>query len=100
MIIAVINTKLRHPVRRIIQHESDQSINGLSHHSESLLMVIYIHGIPTEAQGLVIEGPLGDHTVAVGCNVGVDLFEGVTEHFDDGGTHAVAGLAAVEVVDL
>ena len=100
MIIPIINTKLRHPIRRIIQHKSDQRINRTADHPPRLLVVIYIHRIPAEAKGLVIVGPLGEHPVAMLGNMVVDLVEGITEHFDDDGTYAVAGLAAIEIVDF
>lgn len=72
----------------------------MRHHPPRLLVVIHVDGIPAEAHGLVVEGAVRDDAIAVLGDVRVELVDGVAEHLDDGGADAVAGLAAVEVVDF
>lgn len=100
MIIAIKDIKLRHTITRIVQHESNQRINRRPDNSPRQLMIIHIDRIPAEAAGLVIVRSPGDDPVAVRGDVLFDFVEGVAEHFDDDWADAVAGLAAVEVVDF
>lgn len=63
-------------------------------------MIIHVDRIPAKAPGLEVERPVRYQTVTILGNVGVDLVDCVTEHLNDYGCDAVAGLAAVEVVDF
>ena len=83
LVRAIINIKVRHAIRRIVEHESEEGFDRLPDDPPRLLVIIRIHRIPLEAHRSIIENAVGDQSVAPDTELVVDIVESVAEHRDD-----------------